>query len=81
MKIFSLSILLFIMIFLQTVQACETGFACSLDNLFQLQNEQDSLIYRYIDNLFKKEINEDLFFAHPFYSKDYNDLFVFKSIL
>ena len=81
MKNFSLILFFCILSVFQSVQACETGFACSVDNLSQIQKEQDILIYKYIDNLFKKEINEGLFLSHPFYSKNYNDLFVFKPIL
>ena len=81
MKFFLLNIMFYLIFSPQYAMACVTGFACSIDNLAQMQKEQNILIYEYIDNLFKKEINEDLFFAHPFYSKNYNDLFVFKPIL
>jgi hypothetical protein len=78
MKKYLFLLILFVLFFPNTVLGCVTGFACSIDNLEQLQ--QDSLI-QYIDNLFNKEINVNYFFAHPFYSENYNDLFLFKSVL
>jgi hypothetical protein len=68
------------LLFSQAVFACETGFACSISNLEQVRSAQEHLIYKYIDNLFKKEINENYFLSHPFYTEDYDDLFLFKSI-
>lgn len=81
MKKHFLCIVLYFLLFSQTVSACVTGFACSVANLEQVQAEQYDLIYRYIENLYKKNINEDYFFSNPFYTENYNDLFLFKSIL
>ncbi len=81
MKKYLFLLVLSVLFFPNIVYGCVTGFACSIDNLERLQAEQDNLIYKYINNLFKKEINVNYFFAHPFYSENYNDLFLFKSVL
>ncbi len=64
-----------------TVYACETGFACSINDLEQNKTEQEKIYIEKINNFFNKKINEDLFFGFKDEFVDYNDLFVFKSVL
>ena len=67
--------------FAQNTNACETGFACSIDNMQQMQYQQEVFMLIYLDNLFDKKLNENLFFARPFYTENYNDMFIFNSII
>ncbi len=64
-----------------TVIACETGFACSIDKLNEKQLLQENLIAEIINDLFEKEINEDIFFAKLDENTEYDDLFIYRNFV
>ncbi len=72
-------ICLFILKFAQAgLCSCYTGFACSIDRLEKEQQKQTDNIIEAINNLFKKEINEKIFFSKADEKTEYKDLFIYK---
>ena len=70
----------FFNITLSALANCNTGFACSIE---ELENQAFEQFYQYNQNLekyFSKKINEDLFFSNKPSNLTYNDLFIFNTI-
>ena len=62
-------------------QDCETGYACSIDDLIEKEkNSQDELIKDY-DNLFKEGTSPDKLLEKPEKTTDYNELFIYRTTI
>lgn len=60
---------------------CSTGFACSLETLNEEQFQQDIKLMRDINKYFAKEIHNNIFVGHLNTNTNYNDLFIFNTIV
>lgn len=73
----------FLAVFLavQISQACETGFACSIYDIEQQELQRQEQFSQNIDVYFDKKVNEKLFLGGLDSQSQYNDLFIFKSVV
>ncbi len=73
--------LLFFILELNAFANCFTGAACSLSELEETQNLLNNEFVSKIHKYFDKTINEDLFFTKNNSTLNYNDLFIFSTIV
>ena len=59
---------------------CHTGFACSINDL-EAKQYFDAEYINKINNYFNKQVNENLFFGRLNSDVNYNDLFIFNTIV
>lgn len=60
---------------------CSTGFACSIEALNEEQILQEMKFMQDINKYFSKEIHNNLFSGHLSPDINYNDLFIFSTIV
>ncbi len=60
---------------------CSTGFACSIETLNEEQILQEIKFMQDINKYFSKEIHNNLFVGHLSPDINYNDLFIFNTIV
>lgn len=60
---------------------CSTGFACSIETLSEEQFQQDIKLMQSINQYFSKEIHNNVFIGHLSPEINYNDLFIFNTIV
>ncbi len=68
--------IIILLLFSLKANACET--VCTLENLNQQKQENYNIIMKIINDMFNKEINEDIFFSELTSNNDYDDLFIYK---
>ncbi len=81
-KIFKTVLILCVFILASTsaFANCYTGFACSIKDL----NNNSQQTKEYIDNInhyFNKTVNENLYFGKLSSNINYNDMFIFNTIV
>lgn len=84
MKIYLSLIAVLCLIFINQIPSladCFTGFACSISDLEQENNLQNQAYQNTINNYFDKTISADLFFNQNKNNFQYNDLFIFNTIV
>lgn len=79
--VFLCGFFLAVFIAVQISQACETGFACSIHDIEQQELQRQEQFTQNIDVYFDKKVNEKLFLGGLNSKSEYNDLFVFKSVV
>ncbi len=66
---------------IQVLAECITGFACSINMLEDMQIKQNIKTVANINNYFEKTVNENFFFDKKLVQINYNDLFLFNTIV
>lgn len=78
---------LFILLILFSLNAefsfayCSTGYACSIEDIEKLQVNYNHKFVENMEDYFSKKINEDIFFGKISSSVNYNDIFIFNTIV
>ncbi len=72
--------IIFLSVSNNTFADCYTGFACSIKDLNK-QNTDNQEFINNINNYFNKQVNENLFFGKLDTNINYNDLFIFNTIV